>query len=71
MNNGTTDVLPGERNSGLPTRNAKPALNHDELTHLKQELMRAEVRLAKARATVVSTEIDIKVLNGRLRALAQ
>lgn len=30
--------------------------------------MHAEVRLAKARATVVSAEIDIKVINTRLKA---
>jgi hypothetical protein len=33
--------------------------------------MRAEVRLAKARATVVGAEIDIKVLNTRLKALTR
>jgi hypothetical protein len=33
--------------------------------------MKAEVRLAKARASVVSAEIDIKVLSARLRALAK
>lgn len=30
--------------------------------------MKAEVRLAKARATVVSAEIAIKVLSARLKA---
>ncbi|MBI5423054.1 MAG: hypothetical protein HZA32_03145 [Opitutae bacterium] len=39
-----------------------------ELETLKRELMKAEVRLAKARATVVSAEIDIKVLSARLKA---
>jgi len=33
--------------------------------------MKAEVRLAKARATVVSAEIDIKVLSTRLKAHAR
>lgn len=43
----------------------------DELTKLKKELMQAEVRLAKARATVTGAEIDIKFLNARLRAIAK
>jgi len=30
--------------------------------------LKAEVRLAKARATVVNAEIDIKVLSARLKA---
>lgn len=42
-----------------------------ELETLKRELMKAEVRLAKARATVVSAEIDIKVLNMRLKVAAK
>jgi hypothetical protein len=33
--------------------------------------MKAEVRLAKARTTVVGTEIDIKILNTRLKAVAR
>jgi hypothetical protein len=33
--------------------------------------MKAEVRLAKARATVTTAEIDIKVLNTRLKAVAR
>lgn len=48
-------------------RASRSTVNLDELTRLKLELMQAEVRLAKARATVVSTEIDIKVINIRLR----
>lgn len=43
----------------------------DALAQAKRELMQAEVRLAKARATVVSTEIDIKTLTARLRELAR
>ncbi len=38
-----------------------------ELETLKRELMKAEIRLAKARATVVGAEIDIKVLGTRLK----
>ena len=33
--------------------------------------MQAEVRLAKARATVTGAEVDIKVLNSRLKALTK
>ncbi len=43
----------------------------DELTQLKKDLMQAEVRLAKARATVTGAEIDIRVLNARLKAFAK
>lgn len=43
----------------------------DDLATLKQELLKAEVRLAKARATVTTAEIEIKVLNTRLRAIAK
>ncbi len=43
----------------------------DELTQLKRELMQAEVRLAKARATVSGAEVDVKVLNARLRSLTK
>ena len=43
----------------------------EELSRLKKELLRAEVRLAKARATVVAAEVDVKVLGSRLKALAK
>jgi len=62
MNNGTTEIP-------AIARNARTTTTTDELDTLKRELMKAEVRLAKARATVVSAEIDIKVLNTRLKAL--
>ena len=60
MNNGTSEAPATARN---------PRTTTDELDMLKRELMKAEVRLAKARATVVSAEIDIKVLNSRLKTL--
>ena len=62
MNNGTQELTTAARGARTPT-------TADELDTLKRELMKAEVRLAKARATVVSAEIDIKVLNSRLKAL--
>jgi hypothetical protein len=62
MNNGTQELT-------AAARGARATTTTDELDTLKRELMKAEVRLAKARATVVSAEIDIKVLNGRLKGL--
>ncbi|HEU5066562.1 MAG TPA: hypothetical protein VFT61_00020 [Sphingomicrobium sp.] len=66
MNNGTQ-----EPSTISPTRAARPPISADELDMLKHELMKAEVRLAKARATVVSAEIDIKVLSARLKLIAK
>jgi uncharacterized protein YfaQ (DUF2300 family) len=62
MNNGTSEA---------PATARTPRTTTDELDTLKRELMKAEVRLAKARATVVSAEIDIKVLSARLKAAAK
>lgn len=59
MNNGTLET-PASRPRGSDAS--------DELTKLKKELLQAEVRLAKARATVAGAEIDIKMLNTRLKA---
>jgi hypothetical protein len=64
MNNGTSETPASARSPRSPT-------SADELDTLKRELMKAEVRLAKARATIVSTEIDIKVLSTRLKAAAK
>lgn len=63
MNNGTAEIP----TSRLPQAGATP----DELTKLKKELLSAEVRLAKARATVTGAEVDIRVLNARLKAVAR
>jgi len=60
MNNGTSEAP-------ATTRNPRTTTTTGELDTLKRELMKAEVRLAKARATVVSAEIDIKLLNLRLK----
>ncbi|MFA5263897.1 MAG: hypothetical protein WC378_08710 [Opitutaceae bacterium] len=64
MNNGTQELTTAARGGRTTT-------SPDELDTLKRELMKAEVRLAKARATVVSAEIDIKVLSTRLKAAAK
>jgi len=65
MNTGNSETTQADRSAA--GRASRSTVNLDELSRLKQELMQAEVRLAKARATVVSAEIDIKVINTRLR----
>ena len=52
-------------------KNREQSIPGEELSRLKRELLQAEVRLAKARATVVAAEVDVKVLGSRLRALAK
>ena len=69
MNNGTSDTPSTDRTAAA--RNTRPPANADDLETLKRELMKAEVRLAKARATVTTAEIDIRVLNARLKAVAR
>jgi hypothetical protein len=62
MNNGITDPV--------RTSSSRVQTNEEELSRLKRELMKAEVRLAKARATVVTAEIDVKALLGKLKNFA-
>lgn len=52
-------------------RSTRSATAGDELGRLKQELLQAEVRLARARATAVGAEIDVKVINARLKEFAK
>lgn len=66
MNNGTTDAT-----HGAPRVAARTTVNEDAIAQTKRELLQAEIRLAKARATTVSAEIDIKTLTARLRGLAK
>jgi len=70
MNNGITDTSPAERLAGI-SRAARSTAHIDELHQLKRELLQAEVRLAKARATAAGAEIDIKVLTARLKAFKE
>ena len=70
MNNGTQDTSLADRPSHA-TRPAHAFVNDEELSRLKRELMQAEMRLAKARATTAGAEVDIKVLNSRLKALTK
>ncbi len=70
MNNGSSDTAP--LGSLVVPTTPPPALAlKDELFHLKRELLQAEVRLAKARAAAAGAEVDIKVLNTRLKAFAK
>ncbi|HEY0947106.1 MAG TPA: hypothetical protein VGD81_17620 [Opitutaceae bacterium] len=66
MNNGNLDAPQPAR---TPTMRNTPA--EDALARTKRELLQAEVRLAKARATAASAEIDVKVLTARLKTLAK
>lgn len=68
MNNGDSEAPDQLTRTARPTR---AETNGDELARLKHELLQAEVRLAKARATAAGAEIDIKVLSARLRAFAK
>ena len=63
MHNGTPLPLPRPSQENAPTP--------DELSRAKRDLLQAEVRLAKARASVAAAEVDIKVLGSRLRAMAK
>lgn len=67
MNNGTSEPVPAANR--LPQSPRQPT--GDELSRVKRELLQAEVKLARARATVAGAEADIKVLNARLKALAK
>lgn len=70
MNSGNSETSPAQQ-SGRLSRGPRSAVNLDELTRLKHELLQAEVKLAKARATAAGAEVDIKVLTARLKALAK
>jgi hypothetical protein len=67
MNNGALDTTQAAHSRPAP----RQLISDDALTRAKRDLMQAEVRLAKARATVVSAEIDIKTLTARLKSLVK
>lgn len=69
MTNGNSESTQGDQ--AARGRGARATANTDELSRLKQELLQAEVRLAKARATTVGAEIDIRVINARLKEFAK
>lgn len=70
MNNGNSDPSQTDLLSRASRTRAATSIP-DELSRLKHELMQAEVRLAKARATAAGAEIDIKVLTARLKTHAK
>ena len=70
MNNGNSDSSQTDLLSRASRARAAATIP-DELSRLKHELMQAEVRLAKARATAAGAEIDIKVLTARLKTHAK
>jgi hypothetical protein len=43
----------------------------DEIQETKKLLLQAEVRLARARASAAGAEIDVRVLNNRLRSMTR
>jgi hypothetical protein len=67
----TSTELPLNSTANGASRMPRTISIPDELTQVKRQLMQAEVRLAKARATVSGAEADVKVLNTRLRTLAK
>lgn len=69
MNNGPTDTAHGS--SHARSAHARNTGLDDELSRVKRELLKAEVKLARARATVVTAEIDVKALTSRLKELAR
>jgi hypothetical protein len=65
----SAEPLPSASSSTSHLPDSDPILN--ELTELKRQLLQAEVRLARARATVAGSEADVKVLSARLRAFTK
>ena len=70
MNNGNLN-LPLTDRLATSAQAPRSLVNENELSRLKHELLQAEVRMAKARATMAGAEVDIKVLNTRLKALTK
>jgi hypothetical protein len=62
---------PGISPSTTTSRRGRPEASDDELSRLKLDLLKAEVRLAKARAGVAGAEADVKVLSARLKAFTK
>jgi hypothetical protein len=70
MNNGNLEIPHIDR-AAPSVRAPRSLVNEDEPSRLKHELLQAEVQMAKARATMAGAEVDIKVLNSRLKALTK
>lgn len=70
MNNANTETTLPDRQVP-PARNPRVPGSGDELSRLKRELVQAEVRCGRARATVTVAELDIKAINSRIRELVK
>ncbi|HVU15447.1 MAG TPA: hypothetical protein VHD32_00870 [Candidatus Didemnitutus sp.] len=70
MNNGNPEIAQPDRQA-TPGRIGRSPGNGDELSRLKRELVQAEVKLGRARATVTIAELDIRAINARIRELAK
>lgn len=68
MNNGIPEITQTDRPAAA---GRLAAGGGDELSRLKRELVQAEVRLGRARATVTVAELDIRAINARIRELAK
>ena len=68
MNNGTSESTGGGRLAAAQRTAPAPA---SELERIKDDLLKAEVRLARARATAAGAEVDVRVLTTQLRKLAR
>jgi hypothetical protein len=68
MNNGNSEINTSGR-VAVAARSAPTASN--ELERIKDNLLKAEVRLARARATAAGAEVDVRVLTMQLRKLAK
>ncbi|MGA7725584.1 MAG: hypothetical protein WCA95_09885 [Opitutaceae bacterium] len=70
MSSTNTESTPGDHQS-TTGRSSRFSPCADELSGLKRELVQAEVRLGRARATVTVAELDIKAINSRIRELVK
>ena len=68
MNNGSSESTGSSRLAATQRTNPAPA---NELERIKDDLLKAEVRLARARATAAGAEVDVRVLTTQLRKLAK
>ena len=70
MNNANPEIAQPDRQT-TSVRTGRSAGNNDELSRLKRELVQAEVKLGRARATVTVAEVDIRAINARIRELTK
>lgn len=68
INNGTHESSTPSPATGS-TRNTRSTVPPNDLERLKHDLLKAELSLARARATMAGAEVDVKVLTARLKAL--